>query len=157
MGDANGVPTARVGSLPTATGRGINCPRGRMNSKPQCLLVHSDRDFLEQLTRFFSASHPGYEAVAFPSSVEALAYARGHSPALIVTGYLLRQIDGLHFISSVRAFNAEVPIVMISDVPVEVAALSRGATAFVDTHSWWSCLDSEVRSLAPATGAMAAA
>lgn len=127
------------------------------NSKPQCLLVHGDRDFLAQLTRFFSTSHPGYDVVAFSNSVEALAHARENPPALVVTGYLLRQIDGLHFISSVRAFDTEVPIIMISDVPVEVAALSRGATAFVDTSEWWSNLDYELQALAPSEAVRSAA
>jgi ActR/RegA family two-component response regulator len=118
-----------------------------MNSKPQCLVVHGDRDFLGQLERFFRATQPDYEVVTSSNSVEALAQVRENSPALIVIGYLLRQIDGLHFISSVRGFDTEVPIFMISDVPVEVAALSRGATAFFDTPSCLSDLDAEISAL----------
>lgn len=116
-----------------------------MNTKPQCLLVHRDSDFLAQLKRFFHVSRPGYDVVTFTNGADALEHARGGQIAIIVTSYLLPQIDGLHFISSVRAFDASVPIVMISDVPVEVAARSRGATAFVGTEAWWAGLEQHVR------------
>jgi DNA-binding response OmpR family regulator len=115
-----------------------------MNSKPQCLVVHGDREFLGQLTRFFNLSRPGCEVVAFSNSVEALEHARGGTVALIVTDYLLPQIDGLHFIQSVRRFDPEVPIILMSDVPVEVAALSHGATAFLGTEAWWTELEARI-------------
>lgn len=128
-----------------------------MNLKPHCLVVHADRDFLGQLERFFRTSQPGYEVVAFANSVEALEHARQGSVALMVTSYLLPQIDGLHLIRSVRAFDPEVPIIMISDVPVEVAALSHGASAFIDTDAWWTHLDAEIRALTTAEPVLAAA
>src|SRR3954471_15376792 len=119
-----------------------------MNLKPQCLLVHRDHDFLAQLKRFFHVSRPGYEVVAFTNGADALEHTRVGRVALILTAYLLPQIDGLHFISSVRAFDASVPIVMISDVPVEEEARSRGATAFFSTDSWWIKLEEHIAPLA---------
>ncbi len=121
-----------------------------MNTNPQCLVVSADREFLGQIERFFQTTQPGYEVVTFASSVEALEQARSQKAALLVTSYLLPQIDGLHLIQSVRAFDADVPIIMISDVPVEVAALSHGATAFLDTDAWWTKLDAEVSALVAA-------
>lgn len=118
--------------------------KGGMNSKPQCLVVHGDREWLGQLTRFFKLSRPGCEVVTFSNSVEALEYARSGRVELIVTDYLLPQIDGLHFIRSVRTFDEGVPIILMSDVPVEVAARSHGATAFLGTESWWTELEARI-------------
>lgn len=109
------------------------------------------------MKRCFVTSQLDYEVVTFGSSVDALEFARSKPVHLILTSYLLPQIDGLHFISSVRVFNASVPIILIADAPVGTAALERGATAFLGREALWTELATQVNELRPAaTEAVAA-
>lgn len=116
-----------------------------MTPAPRCLVVDRDHEFLDQVKRCFAASGLSYALVIFASSVEALEFARQNKVDLVLTGYLMPQIDGLHLVASIRSFNPTVPIVMISDFPAEAAALRRGATAFLDKAALWAQLESCVR------------
>jgi DNA-binding response OmpR family regulator len=109
--------------------------------------VDDDADFLAQMKRWFVATCLGYEVVLFSSSVDAVDYIRLRNVDLVLTAYLVPQIDGLRFISIVRSFNAEVPIIMLSNVPVQAAALARGATAFLSKGALWTHLETRVREL----------
>lgn len=121
-----------------------------MSHKPHCIVVDDDTDFLEQVKRFFVASCLDFEIRPFSSSVEAIDYVRQRRVDLILTAYLVPQIDGLQFITMVRSFNAQVPILMLSSVPVKAAALARGATAFLAKRAVWSQLAESVRDVCEA-------
>jgi CheY-like chemotaxis protein len=116
-------------------------------AKLRCVVVDDDREFLEQVRRWFWISCTDFEVCPFANSVEALDYLRRERVDLIVTAYLVPAIDGLQLISIVRAFNAHVPICMTSRVPIQDAALARGATAFVSKARLWSQLGSLLRKL----------
>lgn len=119
-----------------------------MNTKPRCIVVDDDADFLEQVKRFFVASCLDYEVLPFSSSVDAIDFLRQHRVDLILTAYLVPQIDGLQLISLVRRLNARVPILMLSRVPIEAAALARGASAFLAKSALWTQLGAVIRELA---------
>lgn len=121
-----------------------------MDVKKCCVVIDDDAEFLEQVKRYFVSACLDYEVVTFSSSTAAVDYIRQRRVDLILTAYLVPQIDGLQFISLVRAFNARVPILMLSRVPVQAAALARGATAFLAKAKLWSHLGETIRTLGPA-------
>ena len=122
-----------------------------MDAKPRCVVLDDDAEFLDQIRRFFAASCLDYEVVAFSNSVEAVEFIRRRRVDLILTAYLVPQIDGLQFISLVRSWNAAVPILMLSHVPVRAAALARGASAFLAKSALWTQLEAMLGALrAPA-------
>jgi CheY-like chemotaxis protein len=106
------------------------------------VIVDDDREFLEQVKRWFLISCTDFEVFPFANSVDALEYLRRERVDLILTAYLVPAIDGLQLISIVRAFNAHVPICMTSRVPIQAAALARGATSFLSKGNLWSHLGS---------------
>lgn len=121
-----------------------------MDVKKCCVVIDDDVDYLEQVKRCFAVSGLGYEVLTFSSSISALEYIREHRVDLILTAYLLPQMDGLQFISLVRASNARVPILMLSRVPIKAVALARGATAFLAKSALWTHLGNTVRALGTA-------
>jgi len=128
-----------------------------MNPAPKGLVVDSDREFLDQVKRCFAASGLPFALVTFASSVEALDFVRKNKVELVVTGYLMPQIDGLHLVASIRSFDRTVPVIMISDLPAKAAALRRGATGFLEKAELWPKLEPCVRqAVAKATLAIAA-
>jgi CheY-like chemotaxis protein len=109
-------------------------------AKLRCVVVDDDPEFLEQVKRWFLLSCSDFEVLPFANSVDALDYVRRERVDLIVTAYLIPAMDGLQFISIVRAFNAHVPICMTSHVPIQAVALARGATAFCAKARLWTHL-----------------
>lgn len=128
-----------------------------MTPAPKCLVVDSDRDFLDQVKRCFAASGLPHALTTFSNSVEALEFVRLNKLDLVITGYLMPQIDGLHLVASIRSFDRTVPLILVSDLPAEAAALRRGATAFLEKAALWSRLERCVgQAMAKATLANAA-
>lgn len=113
----------------------------------RCVIVDDDHAFLEQVKRWFLIRCPDIEVLPFSNSVEAADYLRRQRVDLIVTAYLVAPMDGLQLIGIVRAFDAHVPICMTSSVPIEAAALARGATAFVPKAAIWPELGNMVTTL----------
>jgi hypothetical protein len=74
-----------------------------------------------------------------------------------VTAYLVRQIDGLQMTSIVRSFDAHVPIVVLSAVPIQSAALACGATAFATKPDVWDVLTTALQPLCITAGCSVAA
>lgn len=100
-------------------------------AKLRCVVVDDDHEFLEHVKRWFLTSCTDFEVLPFASSVDALDYIRRERVDLVLTAYLVRPIDGLQIISSIRAFDPRLPICLMSSVPLAATALARGATEFL--------------------------
>lgn len=116
-------------------------------AKLRCVVIDDDREFLEKVKRWFVASCADFEVLPFSSSPEAVEFLRRERVDLVFTGYLMPQIDGLQVISTIRSFNAHVPICMASSVPMQAVALARGATTFVSKSRLWTQLGDLVAGL----------
>jgi DNA-binding NtrC family response regulator len=123
-------------------------------AKLRCIVIDHDPDFLEKARRWFVTSCTDFEVLPFSSSLDAVEFLREKRVDLILTAYLMPQIDGLQLISIARGLHPRVPIVMTSGVPICAAALARGATAFFAKGSIWLHLDATLarlrRHLSPA-------
>lgn len=125
-------------------------------ARPCCVVVDDDREFLARVQRWFVTSCTDFEVLPFANSPEAVEFLRQKRVDLVVTAYLMPQIDGLQLISTLHALNARVPIFMASSVPIKAAALARGATAFFTKGALWSQLGDALAKLGQAAAAPAA-
>jgi CheY-like chemotaxis protein len=116
-------------------------------AKLRCVVVDDDREFIEQVHRWFRSNCPDFELLAFTDSIEALECLRRDRADLILTAYLMAAVDGLQLISIVRSFDVRVPICMMSSVPMKASALARGATEFFAKAELWTRLESFVGKL----------
>jgi CheY-like chemotaxis protein len=114
-------------------------------NRPRVVVVDRDPEFSAKVKRWFVASCLDFEVLPFSNGVDALDYIRQRRPDLIFTAYLVPQLDGLQFITAVRMFDPQVPIMMVSHVPVQAAALARGATQFCAKRALWAGLGMAVR------------
>ena len=64
-----------------------------MDRRRSCVIIDDDRQFLAQITRWFGTNFPNFSVHAFSSSVEAIDFVRCNRVELIVTAYLIAQIE----------------------------------------------------------------
>lgn len=125
-------------------------------AKLRCVVIDDDREFLAKLNRWFGTNGTDFEVQAFSDGIDAIDFLRRGGADLVLTAYLMPQIDGLQLISIIRSFDAHVPICMTSSVPVQSVALARGATAFCSKAVLWSQLGELLGRLRPQPGSLAA-
>ena len=88
---------------------------------------------------------PYIKVTAFASPLQAIEWARGNVPDLILTDYKMREIDGIETIKRLRqlATCADTPIVMLTvsvDTKVRHAAFDAGVTDFlVKPYDHYEC------------------
>ena len=88
---------------------------------------------------------PGIDVKAFASPLEAIEWARGNVPDLVLTDFKMREIDGIETIKRLRQLPtcAEVPIVMVTvsdDTKIRHAAFDAGVTDFlVKPYDHYEC------------------
>ncbi|TCK60957.1 HD domain-containing phosphohydrolase [Seleniivibrio woodruffii] len=75
------------------------------------------------------------EIKSFTDPRQALHYIRSSQPDLILTDYMMPDMDGISLIRSVREFDHDVPMVMITavddDDSIKLSALNAGASDFL--------------------------
>lgn len=92
------------------------------------------RKILEQLIRSID---PALEVACFVDGASAIDFMRSETPDLIITDYLMPEMNGVSFIRHVRAmpFCSDVPIIVVTvveDKRVRYQALDAGATDFLN-------------------------
>jgi response regulator RpfG family c-di-GMP phosphodiesterase len=78
----------------------------------------------------------GCESLSFQDSLKGLAWCTENLPDLIIVDYMMPDMDGIQFVSRLRAVagREEIPILMITandDRDVRYEALEKGATDFL--------------------------
>ena len=102
----------------------------------------SARMILEGVVRCID---PYIKVKAFASPLEAIEWARGETPDLVLTDYKMREIDGIETIKRLRQLPTctDTPIVMLTvsvDTKVRHAAFDAGVTDFlVKPYDHYEC------------------
>ncbi len=102
----------------------------------QVVIVDDNRTNLRLLEGLVSQLG-GCNSLAFENAVEALEWCAENSADLILTDYMMPEVDGLEFIDRLRgmADYGDVPIIMVTTTDlkeVRYEALQKGATDFLN-------------------------
>lgn len=77
------------------------------------VIVDDEEMVLTSLGAFFNLETP-YRIVPFTSPNEALNYVQHHNVDLIISDYLMPEMDGISFLAQVRKFKPEVPRIILT-------------------------------------------
>ena len=107
------------------------------NRKSLVVIVDDQTAGRKILERLILGIDRDVEVVAFGHAAAALAFIRSTTPDLIVTDYVMPEMDGVSFIRGVRTLSrcADVPIIVVTvveDRRIRYQALDAGATDFLN-------------------------
>lgn len=83
------------------------------NGAPRLLLVDDEEMVLTSLGSLFSLE-TDYDVVTFTSAKIALEYLKDNDVDLIVSDYLMPEMDGITFLGEVRAIKPEIPRIILT-------------------------------------------
>ncbi|MBU0985503.1 MAG: response regulator [candidate division Zixibacteria bacterium] len=86
---------------------------GNQDSKHIVVIVDDEEMVLTSLSSFLNLETE-YEVVTFTSAAEALAYITDNSIDLVVSDYLMPEMDGISFLARVRDLQPEVPRIILT-------------------------------------------
>ncbi len=84
-----------------------------MGDQATVLIVDDEEMVLTSLSTYLTLETE-YEVVTFTSAREALGYARAHEIDLVISDFLMPEMDGIAFLSQVRDLMPEVPRVILT-------------------------------------------
>jgi CheY-like chemotaxis protein len=84
-----------------------------MRDKETVLIVDDEEMVLTSLATYLTLE-TDYEVVTFTSARAALAHVRGHDVDLVISDFLMPEMDGIVFLSEVRRLKPEIPRVILT-------------------------------------------
>ncbi len=78
------------------------------------VMVVDDEEMVVSSLRFFLELETAYEVAAFTSPAEALHYLAEHDVDVVVSDYLMPEMDGLRFLARVREIRPVVPRIILT-------------------------------------------
>lgn len=85
-----------------------------MNTKKGSIVIVDDEEMVLTSISSFLNLETGYEVVTFTSPEEALNYISNDDVDLVVSDYLMPQMDGITFLARVREIKPEVPRIILT-------------------------------------------
>jgi DNA-binding NtrC family response regulator len=95
--------------------------------KKHILVVDDEPDIRDMLRDALVIS--GYRVTAVGSAAEALQVVRDDPPQLVITDLQLPEADGFEIIEQVKVVNPEIPIILLTGVLFDHAALKEAMGA----------------------------
>jgi DNA-binding NtrC family response regulator len=78
------------------------------------VMVVDDEEMVVSSLRFFLELETAYKVAGFTSPSEALRYLAEHDVDVVVSDYLMPEMDGLRFLGRVRETRPEVPRIILT-------------------------------------------
>lgn len=105
-----------------------------MKTAKTILVVDDEPESLRSLGEVLSDM--GYEVITRPSGIEALSAAqRAEACDLVITDFRMPGMNGLEFITSLRQFMPEVPVIMLTaygDIETYFNSFSLGVFEYIN-------------------------
>ena len=83
------------------------------NGKPTIVIVDDEEMVLTSLKSFLSLE-TDYNVRTFVSALEALSYVENNDIDLVISDYLMPEMDGMTFLGKVRSLRPEVPRIILT-------------------------------------------
>jgi DNA-binding NtrC family response regulator len=80
----------------------------------ETILLVDDEEMVLTSIKSFLTLETSYRVVTFTSPAEALKYVREHDVDLVISDYLMPEMDGISFLAQVRELRPEVPRVILT-------------------------------------------
>lgn len=84
------------------------------NNNPPTIIVVDDEEIVLTSIKSFLKLETDYNVVSFLSGKEALEYVINNNTDLIISDYLMPEMDGITFLSHVREIKPEVPRIILT-------------------------------------------
>jgi two-component system C4-dicarboxylate transport response regulator DctD len=119
--------------------------QGPEHSEKRIMVVDDDRYLLMAIGQTLGLN--GYQVRTYTSPIEALENLGKEEYAAVITDIKMPTMDGLQFLTHIKAFDKELPVIMITghgDIALAVTAIQSGAYDFlqkpVDEDVLLACL-----------------
>ena len=120
------------------------------SASQKCILLVDDEPGL-QITLGLLMESEGFRVLIASNGLEGLSILETNQPDLIITDFMMPQMDGLKFIAEIRA-NAslrDIPIVLTSAVDVAVPKHPGGDITFLHKPARWMEMKACIQRLLP--------
>ena len=78
------------------------------------LVIVDDEEMVLTSIRSFLNLETDYQVASFTSAGEALEFIRENSADLVISDYLMPEMDGISFLAQVRELNPEIPRIILT-------------------------------------------
>jgi len=85
-----------------------------MTDKPQTVVVVDDEEIVLVSIKSFLMLETNYNVVTFTSAQKALDYVKDKDIDLVISDYLMPEMDGISFLAEVREIKPEVPRIILT-------------------------------------------
>lgn len=96
------------------------------------LVVDDDVSVRRYLTSLFRKE--GLPFIACESAADAMTQLQENAVSLVLTDIMMPEVSGIELLDQVRAFNAEIPVILMTgfaDLEVAIEAINKGAFSFL--------------------------
>jgi response regulator RpfG family c-di-GMP phosphodiesterase len=85
-----------------------------MDQTANVVLLVDDEEMVVTSIKSFLMLETDYEVVAFTSPQEALEYVKDHKVDLVISDYLMPEMDGIEFLAHIKDFQPEATRVLLT-------------------------------------------
>jgi DNA-binding NtrC family response regulator len=83
-------------------------------SNPDTVVIVDDEDMVLTSLSTYLTLETDYNVVTFTSAREAITYVESHEVDIVISDFLMPEMDGIAFLSRVRELKPEVPRVILT-------------------------------------------
>ncbi|NJK89578.1 MAG: response regulator [Myxococcales bacterium] len=84
------------------------------SSRPETIVIVDDEDMVLTSLNAYLTLETEYEVKTFNSAEAALAFLRANSVDLVISDYLMPEMDGISFLAKVRDLHPEAPRIILT-------------------------------------------
>ncbi len=84
------------------------------NEEKNTIVIVDDEDMVLTSINSFLSLETNYTVKTFTSATEALTYIEGQEVQLVISDYLMPEMDGISFLAKVREMKPEVPRIILT-------------------------------------------
>ena len=100
------------------------------------IAIVDDEEMVLTSIRSFLVLETDYEVSTFLSPKEAISFIRDHEADLVLSDFLMPEMDGISFLSRVRELKSEIPRIILTGYADKKKTGSRESTRWACPITW---------------------